>query len=107
MRPQIVAVLTLSASLLVAHPLGNFSVNHYMKFEAAPQGIEMRYVIDLAEIPTFEMLREWDLDRGSPRQELERKAEKQAQTWAGNLSIHAGGKPVQPLVEGGELVIAD
>src|ERR1700691_1582219 len=70
-----------SATLLMAHPLGNFSANHYMRFEASPRGIEMRYVMDLAEIPTFELLREWGLDRNATHAELERKASEQARVW--------------------------
>ncbi len=64
--PAIVAYLACSA-MLPAHPLGNFSVNHYMRFEVVPGGVEMRYAMDLAEIPTFELLRSWGMERTSPR----------------------------------------
>ena len=45
-----------SAALLLAHPMGNFSVNHYAKLQPSPNGVELEYVLDLAEIPTFETL---------------------------------------------------
>jgi len=35
-----------------AHPMGNFSINHYARFEARPDRIALRYVLDFAEIPT-------------------------------------------------------
>ena len=35
-----------------AHPMGNFSINHYARFEAKANGITLRYVLDFAEIPT-------------------------------------------------------
>lgn len=35
-----------------AHPMGNFSINHYARFEAQPKAITLRYVLDFAEIPT-------------------------------------------------------
>jgi hypothetical protein len=75
--------MSVCAVTLMAHPLGNFSVNHYMKFEAGPRGVEMTYAIDLAEIPTFEMLREWELAASSPREQLEQRAALQAQIWCG------------------------
>jgi nickel/cobalt exporter len=37
-----------------AHPLGNFTVNHFAAVELAGNGIFVRYALDLAEIPTFQ-----------------------------------------------------
>jgi ABC-type nickel/cobalt efflux system permease component RcnA len=37
-----------------AHPLGNFTVNHYAGLELAGDRVFVRYVLDLAEIPTFQ-----------------------------------------------------
>src|SRR4051812_1978066 len=41
-----------------AHPMGNFSVNHYSKISLESDGITIRYIIDLAEIPTYQELQE-------------------------------------------------
>ena len=38
-----------------AHPLGNFTINHYTGIELAGDTIYVRYVLDLAEIPTFQL----------------------------------------------------
>ena len=35
-----------------AHPMGNFSINHYARFEAQADRITLRYVLDFAELPT-------------------------------------------------------
>jgi nickel/cobalt exporter len=107
MRTKILAVMACSVTLLMAHPLGNFSANHYMRFEAGPRGIDMRYVMDLAEIPTFELLRDWGLDRNSPQAEVERKAADQARIWMNNLTLRLDSKPVHPVLEGADVVIAD
>ena len=108
MRTKILAVIAVSATLLMAHPLGNFSANHYMRFDAAgPRGIEMLYVMDLAEIPTFELMRDWGLDRNSPHADLEQKAAGQAHIWMNNLSLRVDGKPVQPVLVATDAVIAD
>ena len=38
-----------------AHPLGNFTVNHYAGIELAGDRVYVHVVLDLAEIPTFQM----------------------------------------------------
>jgi ABC-type nickel/cobalt efflux system permease component RcnA len=37
-----------------AHPLGNFTVNHFAAVDLAGNAIYIRYALDLAEIPTFQ-----------------------------------------------------
>ena len=37
-----------------AHPLGNFTVNHYSGIELAGSRVYVRFVLDLAEIPTYQ-----------------------------------------------------
>jgi ABC-type nickel/cobalt efflux system permease component RcnA len=37
-----------------AHPMGNFSINHYAKIIPGAETIELDYIIDMAEIPTFQ-----------------------------------------------------
>jgi nickel/cobalt transporter (NicO) family protein len=41
-----------------AHPMGNFSVNHYSKISVEREGIRVSYIIDLAEIPTYQELQQ-------------------------------------------------
>jgi ABC-type nickel/cobalt efflux system permease component RcnA len=41
-----------------AHPLGNFSINHYSALRLRPDAVDVRYLVDLAEIPTFQELQE-------------------------------------------------
>src|SRR3984885_13620321 len=41
-----------------AHPMGNFSVNHYSKISLESDGIRISYIIDLAEIPTYQELQQ-------------------------------------------------
>jgi ABC-type nickel/cobalt efflux system permease component RcnA len=37
-----------------AHPLGNFTVNHYARIEPTAHEVRVVYVLDMAEIPTFQ-----------------------------------------------------
>ena len=45
-----------------AHPLGNFTINHYSRVTFAEGGVKVFYVLDMAEIPTFEVLRRYDIE---------------------------------------------
>ncbi len=44
-----------------AHPMGNFSVNHYSKIILESNRIRVRYFIDLAEIPAYQELQQANL----------------------------------------------
>ena len=44
----------LGAAAAHAHPLGNFTVNRFARVEVAGDRLYVRYVLDLAEIPTYQ-----------------------------------------------------
>jgi ABC-type nickel/cobalt efflux system permease component RcnA len=55
-------LFTLSLCRLAsAHPMGNFSVNHYSKIDVQGDRIIVRYFIDLAEIPTYQELQQGNI----------------------------------------------
>jgi ABC-type nickel/cobalt efflux system permease component RcnA len=41
-------------ALAAAHPLGNFTINRFSRVEVSGPRLYVRYVLDLAEIPTFQ-----------------------------------------------------
>ena len=49
----VAAALSVPAAA-AAHPLGNFTVNRFADVELAGDRLYVRYVLDLAEIPTFQ-----------------------------------------------------
>jgi nickel/cobalt transporter (NicO) family protein len=49
----VVASLALPA-LAAAHPLGNFTINRFSRVEVSGPRLYVRYVLDMAEIPTFQ-----------------------------------------------------
>jgi nickel/cobalt transporter (NicO) family protein len=55
----ILAVLPVAT---MAHPLGNFTINHYAAIRVAPAEIRLDVVVDQAEIPTFQARLELDTD---------------------------------------------
>jgi nickel/cobalt transporter (NicO) family protein len=56
---KLVVPVALAVALLVpvaaqAHPLGNFTINRFARVEVSGHRLYVRYVLDLAEIPTFQ-----------------------------------------------------
>ena len=102
-----VLLLALSAAALWSHPMGNFTISHYARFQVGGKGVDVTYVLDLAELPTMNLLQLWDLDRNSPAADLERRATEQAREWASHLDITSDGKPVAVHFLNSNLVIAD
>jgi ABC-type nickel/cobalt efflux system permease component RcnA len=47
---------------VAAHPLGNFTVNGFARIRVEGEGVSVRYVIDMAEIPTFQESQVMDAD---------------------------------------------
>ncbi|HEX7292360.1 MAG TPA: sulfite exporter TauE/SafE family protein [Conexibacter sp.] len=59
MRARLVALLAFAAlaaapTLASAHPLGNFSINHLSTVRISADRVDVRYVLDQAEIPTVQ-----------------------------------------------------
>ncbi|MBA3374528.1 MAG: sulfite exporter TauE/SafE family protein [Actinobacteria bacterium] len=53
--PAVAAAMLLAPGVASAHPLGNFTVNRYAGIEIAGSRIYVRYALDLAEIPTYQL----------------------------------------------------
>ncbi len=54
------AALAIPLAAADAHPLGNFTVNQYARVDVTTTGLSIRYVLDEAEIPTFQARRRID-----------------------------------------------
>jgi nickel/cobalt exporter len=58
MRKLVVVLVALAAlvapAAAAAHPLGNFTVNRFSRVEVSGPRLYVRYVLDLAEIPTYQ-----------------------------------------------------
>jgi nickel/cobalt transporter (NicO) family protein len=74
-----------------AHPLGNFSVNHLTVVRASSDRVDVRYVLDQAEIPTFQ-------ERGvSAARVLARKRAEVAR----GVTLTVGGRPAALILRPG------
>ena len=85
------------AAAAAAHPLGNFSVNHYSRIEVEKSQVKVRAVLDMAEIPTFQATQVIDSDKdGAISQgELDAYAEKITPDYIANLTLSVDGSPIE------------
>ncbi|MGQ0608924.1 MAG: nickel/cobalt transporter [Chloroflexota bacterium] len=68
-----VGLLAVAPDEIAAHPLGNFTINHYAGLTVGTDGIAIRYVLDMAEIPAFSALDELDTDDDGTVTDAERE----------------------------------
>ena len=83
--------------------MGERSVNRYARIEATPAGVRIRYVLELAEDPSRQLLTRLELSAASPRGQLEARAAEQGREWASHLAVTVGGRGAYPRVERTEL----
>jgi ABC-type nickel/cobalt efflux system permease component RcnA len=76
----------------LAHPMGNFSISHYTGIRVEPAYIELRYIIDMAEIPTYQEMQETGLvpKEGSPG--VDAYLVKKAEFLARGLALEVNGR---------------
>src|SRR5580704_9795201 len=87
--------VTLSAATCFAHPMGNFSVNHYAKISVGQQSIEILYLVDMAEIPTYQEIRQFDITAKADDPSVARYLDRQEPVLKAGLSLEIDGEPVQ------------
>ncbi|MFQ6019747.1 MAG: hypothetical protein ACE5KW_03225, partial [Dehalococcoidia bacterium] len=58
----LLAIAVARPSTAAAHPLGNFTINRYSRLDLYSDVIRVRYVLDMAEIPTFQEMDAIDTD---------------------------------------------
>jgi nickel/cobalt transporter (NicO) family protein len=80
----VAAVVLLVAPAAMAHPLGNFSINHLSKVKISDDRIDVLYVLDQAEIPTTQK-------RGDSRAEIVRSKQDELRE---KLSLQVDGRRV-------------
>lgn len=81
----------------LAHPMGNFSINHSSGLSIGPEKIDLRYLLDFAEIPTFQEIQEIDRDGDGTRSRSEEEAylTTKADLLASNLLLTVGGETLR------------
>ncbi|MFJ8039032.1 high frequency lysogenization protein HflD [Kitasatospora sp. NPDC096147] len=86
-------LLGLAAPVAQAHPLGNFSVNHYLGFTAHPERLDLLALTDTAEIPTLQEQSRVDANGDGTADETERAAWADAQCARTSAALRVSAGP--------------
>ncbi|HUG35804.1 MAG TPA: hypothetical protein VML54_02570, partial [Candidatus Limnocylindrales bacterium] len=80
------------AGTALAHPLGNFSVNHWSGIRVERGAIGVRYAIDLAEIPAFQEIQAHGITPEPAHPSLAPYLARRAETLAERLTLEVDGR---------------
>jgi len=89
--------IVLWPSAAFAHPLGNFTINVYSGIHLLPGEVRIDYVVDMAEIPTFQEMPNVDADGDGTASDAERAtwADHTAPKLLSNLRLSVGDRSVE------------
>ena len=79
-----------------AHPLGNFTISRYTSLELQLKAVELLYIVDMAEIPTFQERQQIDQNGDGEIDEAEQTAyaDQQVGQLAQNLALVVNGQSI-------------
>src|SRR5580658_1947845 len=86
--------LLLGATPSVAHPMGNFSINHYAKITVDTTSVQVLYLLDFAEIPTYQDTREYGFTAKNDDPSVDAYLARQAEHLRGGISLEDNGRPL-------------
>ncbi len=104
------ALIILSAAFSAfAHPLGNFSVNQFSRLAVEKTGIQIKQVLDIAEIPTFQAKDEIDADKNGmfSDEELNSYAAKITPNYLSNLSLNVNNQTLLLRTDSSKVSLKD
>src|SRR3990172_7229516 len=108
-RFAILILILIAAHALVqaasAHPLGNFTINHYAGLRISREAVFVEYILDMAEIPAFQEIAALDAN-GNGQAEYEEKAGYHPAKCASlrqALELRLNGRPVPLILESSTL----
>ena len=103
------AAALLMPAIVAAHPLGNFTINHYAGLRIAADRIALDVVIDQAEIPTFQERSRIDTDGDGTVSTPEGAAwaAERAPRLVANLTLTVDGDPVVLEVRSADARVRD
>jgi hypothetical protein len=91
------AAVAVGTCAAFAHPMGNVSISHYAGIEIRPDSIEVKFLLDFAEIPSASELESVDPDRDDRVTPEEREAYLDAKTREvlPRLRLEVNGRPLE------------
>jgi ABC-type nickel/cobalt efflux system permease component RcnA len=85
-------------AVVLAHPLGNFTINHYAGLRIEPDRVTLDLVIDQAEIPAFQARQALDANEDGEVSDAELEAGRvpSCDALTGDLHLEIGGSAMEP-----------
>ncbi len=91
-------------SEIAAHPLGNFSISQYSAIRIIGNEIDLRYIIDMAEIPTFQEIQESGIVPKAGDPNLEAYLTRKTELLRDGLTLEVNGKLIRLRIESKEII---
>src|SRR5215470_12626932 len=88
----------------LAHPMGNFSINHYSGIRIEQNFVELRYLIDMAEIPTFQELQQNNIVAQSENPHVRAYLAARAESFRENLFLAINRRPLALEIESKDIL---
>jgi ABC-type nickel/cobalt efflux system permease component RcnA len=98
------SAVALSPAPAAAHPLGNFSISHYSGITIDARTVDVRYALDLAEIPTFQEIQETGIVADAAHPSVAAYALRKAETLKAGLRAEIDGRPLSWRTEASEVI---
>jgi high-affinity nickel-transport protein len=103
----LIVVLLVSATTAVAHPMGNFSINHYAKITIDATSVQILYLLDFAEIPTYQAVREYDFTPRNGDPTLAPYLSTQAERLKTGIAVEDNGTVLHLAIVSREAIFAE
>ena len=87
--------------------MGNFSINHYSKIKVGQSAIDVLYLIDMAEIPTYQEIRQAGFTPKADDPNVAQYLNRQEEVLKAGLSLQTDGQTVQLEAISHQVVFAD
>ena len=94
----------LFAGLCAAHPLGNFSISQYSALRVGQDSITLRYIVDMAEIPTFQEIQETGIIPNGDDPNTQAYLAKKILALRDGLSLEIGGQRLPLHADSKEII---
>ena len=94
----------LFAGLCAAHPLGNFSISQYSALRVGQDSITLRYIVDMAEIPTFQEIQETGIIPNVDDPNTQAYLAKKILALRDGLSLEIGGRRLPLHADSKEII---
>jgi ABC-type nickel/cobalt efflux system permease component RcnA len=90
----IAGLIMIAPSRVLAHPMGNFSISHFAGLRIEAEAVDIRYILDLAEIPTFQEMQATGIVPAPDDPRVVAYLTAKAETLKGGLVVTLKGRPL-------------